>query len=387
MVCLGRPPARRWRPEPGGWVAVSADPGFAIHTEVGPGEVTVRVTGELDRATAPALGAVLQALARHLDTDLALDLGRVTFLDASGLQAMVAASHELRPSGRTLGVRAASPMVRSLLQVTRIVEVVGLEPRGPSADDGPEGAPGHDEAARGGTSDVRARLASSGSRVDRLATVDAVLRVVTAMACAAVRGADGASVTLERHARMRTVASSNEVVRTMDRHQYDSGEGPCLAASSEGRRFHVDSLASEDRWPTFVPLARTQGIGSIVSAPLLADGRPVGALNIYAEADGAFGPAELELASQLARDASQVLAIDTASPDAVAAELDRRLTDALESRATIAQAQGILMGRHGIDADRASSVLHRTARAEGTTVLDAAQRTLAAAGRGGDPGG
>ena len=86
--------------------------------------------------------------------------------------------------------------------------------------------------------------------------VDAALRLVTALADATVDNADGVSVTLERHGRLMTVAASNDKVLTMDRHQYETGEGPCLDAKANGRWYYIESLDDESRWPTFVPLAR-----------------------------------------------------------------------------------------------------------------------------------
>ena len=92
------------------------------------------------------------------------------------------------------------------------------------------------------------------------ATVDAALRLVTALAETTVENADGVSVTLERHGRVMTVAASDDAVKEMDHHQYDTGEGPCLAAKAEGQWFYIESLAEETRWPNFVPLALEQGI-------------------------------------------------------------------------------------------------------------------------------
>ncbi|MEO6495630.1 MAG: GAF domain-containing protein, partial [Ilumatobacteraceae bacterium] len=104
--------------------------------------------------------------------------------------------------------------------------------------------------------------------------IDAALRLVTALASATVDNADGVSVTLERHGRLLTVAASDDAVLEMDGHQYDSGEGPCLAAKAEGRWFYIESLDDESRWPTFVPLALEQGIHSILASPLMTADRP-----------------------------------------------------------------------------------------------------------------
>jgi GAF domain-containing protein len=80
-----------------------------------------------------------------------------------------------------------------------------------------------------------------------------------------------------------------------------------LAAAAEGRWFHVESLAEENRWPEFIPRAIEGGIASILSTPLMVATRPVGALNIYSNAERAFRPAEQELAALFATQASGIL--------------------------------------------------------------------------------
>jgi GAF domain-containing protein len=208
--------------------------------------------------------------------------------------------------------------------------------------------------------------------------VDAALRLITSLAEATVDNADGVSVTLERHGQLMTVAASNDAVMTMDRHQYETGEGPCLDAKTEGRWFYIESLADETRWPRFVPLALDQGINSILSSPLMTKQRPQGALNIYSSKERAFGTHEQELAALFAAQASEILT--TADSDVTDEEVNQRFADALRARQVIHQAQGIVMVREDMTADAASSSLHRLARAEGVTVLDYATRLVASVG-------
>lgn len=98
------------------------------------------------------------------------------------------------------------------------------------------------------------------------------------------------SISLRRHGPLATVAASDQTISERDFHQYATGEGPCVDASRQGRWFHVETLGSETRWPAFTPRARTLGINAILSSPLLAGGRPVGAPNIYSRAAVAFAP-------------------------------------------------------------------------------------------------
>jgi GAF domain-containing protein len=156
------------------------------------------------------------------------------------------------------------------------------------------------------------------------------------------------------------VAASNDVVLEMDKDQYDTGQGPCLDAARFGERFHIASLDAEGRWPEFVPRARARGIRSVMSTPMLAVGRPMGALNIYSRAVDAFAAHEQEWADQFAAEAAQV--VTSSRTDAALAALTADLVDALESREVIALAQGVVMQRDGLSPAEAHALLVRTSR-------------------------
>ena len=82
-----------------------------------PGEVVVAVAGEVDFATGPELAERLLDLT---DQDVAVDLSAVTFLDSSGIAALVRANEALRPAGhrlRTFGERD---------NVLRVLEIAGV---------------------------------------------------------------------------------------------------------------------------------------------------------------------------------------------------------------------------------------------------------------------
>lgn len=205
--------------------------------------------------------------------------------------------------------------------------------------------------------------------------LDAALRLVVALARVTVTGADGVSVCLSRHGTLTTVAASDATVAGMDRDQYATGEGPCVAAATEGHWFHVESLDDEARWPAFIPRARDRGINSILSTPLLTQTRPMGALNIYSLRARAFAKPELELSSMLASRASDLLV--SAAIDVSMEDLSRQLQEALQGRDVIAQARGILMARHGVTADAAYTMLRRSSRQTGTPLRRVAEAVMA----------
>jgi GAF domain-containing protein len=205
--------------------------------------------------------------------------------------------------------------------------------------------------------------------------LDAALRLVVALARVTVTGADGVSVCLSRQGALTTVAASDATVTGMDRDQYATGEGPCVAAATEGHWFHVESLDDERRWPAFIPLARHRGINSILSTPLLTQARPVGALNIYSLRARAFAAAELELSTMFATQASEFLV--SAAMDVSMEDLSRQLQEALRGRDVIAQSRGVLMERHHVAADVASTMLRRSSRQSDTPLRRVAEDIMA----------
>jgi anti-anti-sigma factor len=335
----------------------------------------LRVCGEVDLLTAPTLRAALAVLVEQRQ-DLVLDLALLEFMDASGLGVIADISVRLATSGRVLTVRSAPPQTLWLLDITELDRIVHLETA--YSDDarlGSEQLVGDDSlAVELQPADLVRDLVQVGSK-QNTAVLDAALRRVTLLADATVDGADGVSVTLERNGKLATVASSNDTVLQMDHHQYQTGEGPCLAAAAEGHWFHIESLVDENRWPAFVPHAIDEGIASILSTPVMNADRSIGALNIYSNTERVFGPHQQELAALFATQVSEIL---TDAGGAVTdTEIALRIASALRAREIIARAQGILMARQHLTADEAAASLHRAARTARMTVLDHASRIAA----------
>jgi anti-anti-sigma factor len=325
------------------------------------------VAGELDLLTAPTFRAVLNSVIDEVVPSVVLDVAELTFIGADGLGMIADASRRLRRAGATLAIRSPSAQLRRLLDITGLTTQVRVEtaptvrrPVEQAADD--QSFDTEHQRADLAWDVLRSR--STTTTVD--AVMDAALRLVTTMAQATIHGADGVSVTLERHGRMTTVASSDDTVLRMDELQYETGEGPCLAAAAVGRPFHVPALADDQRWPNFAPRAVDEGIASILSTPLIADRRPLGALNVYSRSRQAFGAPQQELAALFATQASDALA--DARADVSEGQLAARIADALVAREVIAHAQGILMERERIPASTAAVRLHRNAKEAGVPV-------------------
>jgi anti-anti-sigma factor len=90
---------------------------FTVSSDLSPGVVTVVVTGEVDLDTAPTMR---DEVLRHLHGGAAvhLDLGDVTFMDSSGLQVLLAATHQASLVGAELRLVRVSARVQRLLELT-----------------------------------------------------------------------------------------------------------------------------------------------------------------------------------------------------------------------------------------------------------------------------
>ena len=86
------------------------------------------------------------------------------------------------------------------------------------------------------------------------------------------------------------MACSDPLASEIDEVQYQLGDGPCLHAMRTGDRVSIGDTAGRAYWPRFEAAAQARGIRSCLGLPLVADGKPVGALNLYARGVAAFGP-------------------------------------------------------------------------------------------------
>ncbi len=341
-----------------------ADPlaGFGATIAFAGNQAVLGVVGQVDLVSAPELAAVLNAVIDLGHATVVLDLAGTDFMGAAGLEIIATTGSRLRSTGGQLTIRSPSALVRRMLDVTGLTELISLEPTGPVEGHlGPEqtvAVPGLPVVmAPAIQAEQWRRVTAMPADLDVL---DGALRLVVALAQATVSGADGVSVSLQRHGRLATVAASDQTVSDMDADQYATGEGPCVDASVEGRWFHAESLDQETRWPSFTPRARKLGISAILSHPLLADDRPVGALNIYSRTAVAFAPKEQELAAIFATEASLILR--DAGADVSDEQLSGRLGEALRRRHIIAQAQGVVMERDGVSEDAAYTRLRNFSR-------------------------
>ena len=143
------------------------------------------------------------------------------------------------------------------------------------------------------------------------------------------------------------------------------GEGPCVDAFRTGSTVHSPDFNSESRWPQFVRRCMVETpVRSGVGVPLVVGDRPIGALDLYANALNSF------------HDEDRAAAVLFAAHAAVAFSAARervQFQEALASRDVIGQAKGILMTQSHITADEAFDMLRRASQRLNRKLVSIAQ--------------
>ena len=95
-------------------------------------ETSLRPIGELDLATVSKFQAALIGFARRCQRVVALDLSELSFIDGTGLAAIIAFERQLRDEERVLVLSHPSPMMKRILDVTGLTWLLEVQDRAPS---------------------------------------------------------------------------------------------------------------------------------------------------------------------------------------------------------------------------------------------------------------
>lgn len=207
-------------------------------------------------------------------------------------------------------------------------------------------------------------------------SMESLLQTVAELATSAMPGDTESSVTLLVKGRPATVASTGQLALDLDETQYACGQGPCLHAARSGELTEITDTRSETRWPRYTSRAAVQGNLSSLSVPLRIDEDEdvSGALNLYAGGTDAF--------DAVSRAAAQAFGPygAVAAGNMYAYQNARAMADnlqlALESRAVIDQAKGVLMERHRLTAEQAFHALAQASMSTNRKVRDIAERLV-----------
>jgi anti-sigma B factor antagonist len=109
---------------------------LAVDASYEPGRIVLRVTGELDLATAPAfrhatLGAMAELSQSDVVGEILVDLSGCDLLDSVGVGLLLGLHKRARAGGATMSIRCEEDRIRRVLALTEVDRIIpvwsGLE--------------------------------------------------------------------------------------------------------------------------------------------------------------------------------------------------------------------------------------------------------------------
>jgi GAF domain-containing protein len=206
-----------------------------------------------------------------------------------------------------------------------------------------------------------------------------LLSEVAEFAAHAIPGVEGAGIALnDPHEGVTTIQRSSttaDFVYEVDVVQYNElNEGPCITSMQTQRASVSGSLGSDARWPHFGGRVARMGVHSALSLPLVVGEQVIGAINCYAKSRDAFGEHAVRLGWQFAGPAA--VSIHNAQVLAAARERTAQLQRALDGRAVIDQAIGVIRSRSGVSAQVAFDRLIRMSQADNVKLHEVAEQIV-----------
>jgi GAF domain-containing protein len=202
-------------------------------------------------------------------------------------------------------------------------------------------------------------------------SLETVMETIALLTKRTIPGASDVSVTLIDGGRPKTVAFTGRLAVDLDERQYERGYGPCLDSVEGGQPIVINDMASDVRWRDWAAEAVDRGAGSSLSIPVPVQREVMAALNIYSTQANAFDEDGVELATTFSAYAGVALA--NMHLYQAQGQMAEQLQNAMQSRAVIEQAKGILMGERRCDAEHAFNILIKLSQDTNRKLRDVAQ--------------
>ena len=225
-----------------------------------------------------------------------------------------------------------------------------------------------------------ANAAEALERLGRLSlrelSMESLLQQVAELSKTVMPGNPEASVLLLVKDKPTTVAHTGQLAVDLDETQYERGHGPCLHAARTGELTEIADTRTETRWQDYTQRAAERGNLSSLSIPLVIDEdeQVTGALNVYARQPDAFDEDSRSVATRFGPYAA--VAAGNMYAYQSARDLADNLQAALESRAVIDQAKGVLIERYKVTPDQAFQLLARASMNANRKVRDVADHLV-----------
>ncbi len=213
------------------------------------------------------------------------------------------------------------------------------------------------------------KFAEMALRLHDEASVEETVDLVLDYALKAVGCEYAGVIFVHKNGTIETVAATDRLIEELDHIQTKVGQGPDVAALEDpsGNSIIVADTRTDTRWPEWAEQVEQAGIRSLLSVRLSTAKEAIGTLSLYSTEPDRFDTEDQAVAHVIARHAA--IAIGTARHE-------YNLWQAADARKVIGQAQGILMERFDLDADKAFAVLVRYSQETNTKLRAVAQQLI-----------
>lgn len=169
--------------------------------------------------------------------------------------------------------------------------------------------------------------------------------------------------------------ASDQATERIEELQFTLGEGPCIDAFASSRPVLVPDLTdgAMRRWPVYAPAAHDAGIRAVFAFPLQVGAARLGVLDVFRGHAGALSRTELGQAFTFAE---QVVATLLDGQERIAEGADG-LDEAIDNRAELFQAQGMVMVQLGVTLTEALVRIRAYAYAEDRRLTEVAADIVA----------
>ena len=173
-------------------------------------------------------------------------------------------------------------------------------------------------------------------------------------------------------------AASDPGSARLEELQFTLGEGPCIDAYASRRPGLVSDLAdgAMARWPVYAPAAHAHGVRAVFAFPLQIGAARLGVLDVFRHRAGELTAGELRNGVLLADVAVAAVLDQHEQGDVHAGGVDD-LDEAIEDRAELFQAQGMVMVQLSIGLSEAMARIRAYAYAENRRLSEVARDIVA----------
>lgn len=222
-------------------------------------------------------------------------------------------------------------------------------------------------------SGISRHLAALPALLADIEDMDRLIWKTASLGASAIDRVDACGVTVLREGLPTSIMPDVAPYADLEQLQYETGDGPALAAVDSREPVLVPSMADEPRFGEYPRRAAERGLAASLSLPMINEDDPLGSMTLYSTRSHDFSAG---------RDLAW-LVVDLATTGfslmlkhAEQAGLAEQLQQALESRSVIDQAKGMVMLRYSCSADQAFSFLREQSQVSNTKLREVANAVV-----------